>query len=165
MKYSIIVAINSLTGIGCNNQIPWKEKEDLKFFKTQTENKVVIMGRKTFESLNYKPLKNRTNIVLSSTLKINDPPPNLYIYHSLYEFELYWKDQVENAFIIGGESLYCYVLANRIKFIEQVIVSRINNDDVCDTFFPMDIVKSNFVLSGVKNITSNVTVEFFKSLN
>ena len=60
----VIFACNEDGLIGQNNSIPWKISQDLKFFKLTTENHVVIMGRKTFESLG-KPLKNRINIVVS----------------------------------------------------------------------------------------------------
>ena len=64
-SFSIIVALNEKNGIGRNNEIPWKCPEDLCFFKQTTENNIVVMGRKTLDSLSQRPLKNRINIVLS----------------------------------------------------------------------------------------------------
>ena len=70
--FNIIVAINKLKGIGMNGTIPWKNKEDMFFFKNITTNtnyvdkqNAVIMGRKTFESMNEEPLKSRVNFVIS----------------------------------------------------------------------------------------------------
>ena len=64
-QFSIIVAIGFQNGIGQNGSIPWKEKEDMRFFRNMTTNTIdgnkvnaVIMGRATFESLNKTPLKN-----------------------------------------------------------------------------------------------------------
>ena len=65
MKYFKAIAAMSLNRvIGAGNKIPWHLPEDFKWFKQMTSGNVVIMGRKTFESLG-KPLPNRINIVLS----------------------------------------------------------------------------------------------------
>ena len=65
MKHFKAIAAMSLNRvIGAGNKIPWHLPEDFKWFKQQTSGNVVIMGRKTFESLG-KPLPNRINIVLS----------------------------------------------------------------------------------------------------
>ena len=58
-------------GIGINNSLPWHISEDLKNFKKITLNKPIIMGRKTWDSLPFKPLPHRRNIVLSS-LSMNE---------------------------------------------------------------------------------------------
>lgn len=64
MKLSIIVAAAKNGVIGCNNQLPWHLPQDLKYFKSVTLGKPVIMGRKTYESIG-KPLPGRTNIVVT----------------------------------------------------------------------------------------------------
>ena len=63
---TIIVAYTNNLLIGKDNSIPWHISDDLKRFKKLTTGNVIIMGRKTFESLGSKPLPNRTNIVISS---------------------------------------------------------------------------------------------------
>ena len=65
---TIIVAYTNNLLIGKDNSIPWHISDDLKRFKKLTTGNVIIMGRKTFESLGSKPLPNRTNIVISSNL-------------------------------------------------------------------------------------------------
>ena len=66
MKHFKAIAAMSLNRvIGMGNTIPWHLPEDFKWFKKMTSGNVVIMGRKTFESLGNKPLPNRINIVLS----------------------------------------------------------------------------------------------------
>ena len=68
MKHFKAIAAMSLNRvIGAGNKIPWHLPEDFKWFKQMTSGHVVIMGRKTFESLGGKPLPNRINIVLSSS--------------------------------------------------------------------------------------------------
>ena len=62
----LIVAVDNKWGIGRDNDLLFSIPEDMKFFRTTTLNKVVIMGRKTLESFpGGNPLKNRVNIVLS----------------------------------------------------------------------------------------------------
>jgi dihydrofolate reductase len=66
MKHFKAIAAMSLNRvIGAGNTIPWHLPEDFKWFKKMTTGQVIIMGRKTFESLGNKPLPNRINIVLS----------------------------------------------------------------------------------------------------
>ena len=74
IPFDLIVAKTINNGIGLNNKIPWKLSKDLKMFKKITtsgnEKNAIIMGRKTFESINKKPLPGRTNIILSRDSKI-----------------------------------------------------------------------------------------------
>lgn len=65
MNIAHIVAISRNGCIGNDNALPWRIGSDLKRFRQLTSGSVVIMGRKTFESLNSKPLPNRINIVLT----------------------------------------------------------------------------------------------------
>ena len=62
---SIIVAIAENNAIGKNNDLLWHIPEDMKRFKQITSGHKIIMGKRTYESLPYRPLKNRTNIVIS----------------------------------------------------------------------------------------------------
>ena len=62
----LIVALNQDNIIGNNNNIPWKVKYDLQRFKQLTNQQIIVMGRKTYESLPIKPLKNRMNIVITN---------------------------------------------------------------------------------------------------
>ena len=66
MKIHLIWAQEKDGGIGINNDLPWHLSEDLKNFKKLTLSKPIIMGRKTWESLPFKPLPKRRNVVLSS---------------------------------------------------------------------------------------------------
>ena len=78
-NFSIIVAVDSKNGIGKNNGLSWRLKEDMKHFRTLTLGgfkdfgiqNVVIMGRKTYESIppKFRPLPNRLNIVISRSLE------------------------------------------------------------------------------------------------
>ena len=78
MNIELIWAQDQNGGIGKNGTLPWHISEDLQNFKKITSGSPVIMGRKTWESLSFKPLPNRRNIVLSSKL-IN----GVEVYHSI----------------------------------------------------------------------------------
>ena len=110
MKVSLIFA-SSINGvIGVDNKLPWNLKLDMLHFKALTTNKVVIMGRKTFESIGSKPLPNRVNAVISTTLEKNKYE-NVYVFNSLDECLEYFKSITNNqavfgeVFIIGGKRL------------------------------------------------------------
>ena len=117
MRYHLIVATceGVRMGIGLENTIPWKLSADLKYFKHITigkGNNVVVMGRKTYDSLppKIRPLPNRINIVLSR----NDPPTNLH--ESVYWCRCHESitdvlsvrggKSVEDVFFIGGNEIY-----------------------------------------------------------
>jgi dihydrofolate reductase len=88
-RLTIIVAATTTNGIGKAGGMPWHISADLKYFKDVTSKapegtqNVVIMGRKTWESIPAKnrPLADRFNIVISK-----DPSYNLYVHPSFYSF-------------------------------------------------------------------------------
>ena len=67
MKVSLIVAMDRSRGIGKNNDLMWHLPKDMNFFKTSTENQIVVMGRKNYDSIpeKYRPLPNRENVILT----------------------------------------------------------------------------------------------------
>ena len=88
MTINIIAAKTINNIIGSNNKLPWYLPDDLKNFRKLTENKVVIMGRKTYESIG-KPLPNRINIVVSSNPNLQLPAriQRWLLKLQLYDFE------------------------------------------------------------------------------
>lgn len=68
VKVAQVVAISQNFAIGKDNQLPWHIPADLKHFKALTSGGIVIMGRKTFESMGARPLPNRTNMVITTNL-------------------------------------------------------------------------------------------------
>ena len=133
--FSIIVALNEKNGIGVNNEIPWKCSEDLHFFKKMTENNIVIMGRKTWESLPQRPLRNRINIVLSRN-NMENLPENTYHFNSLEKALSYGKSyRNEKIFVIGGSEIYEQALKLNC---EKIYLTRIFNNCECDKYFNLD---------------------------
>jgi len=101
MKIILIAAV-SLNGIiGKNNSIPWNYPEDTKRFRDLTKNNIIIMGRKTFESIG-RPLPNRTNIVVSRE-SINEVITKPTLELAIRECK---NKEFNNIYLIGGENIY-----------------------------------------------------------
>lgn len=129
-NFTIIAAIGQNNELGKNNTLIWKLKKDMNFFKENTLGKKVVMGRKTFNSLPH-PLKNRTNIILTSKdIKRED----IIIIHSKEELYSYLKDNKEEIMIIGGSSIYRQFIEEANKLLLTEIKESDNN---ADTYFPI----------------------------
>ena len=124
MIVNIIVAYCKNNGIGKDNTLLWNIKEDMAKFKrltTDNKNNAVIMGRKTYESLNnHNGLANRDNLILSKSLqidKINDK--NIVkTFESLQNLEAFVKSKkYDKVWIIGGEQIYKLFLTIYVLFI------------------------------------------------
>lgn len=98
---NIILAADEHNAIGRKNMLPWHLTSDLRHFRRLTHGEIVVMGRKTFESLGCKPLSNRRNIVLSRTMPAQ---PGIEVVRS--KQELLRKYCTEELWIIGGAELY-----------------------------------------------------------
>lgn len=125
---SIIVAAAQNNAIGKNNDLLWHLPADLKFFKETTTGQTVIMGRKTFESIN-KPLPNRRNIVITRQADYN--AEGIEVVSSL-DKAIKLCDPKEENFVIGGAEIYDLAMdrADRIYF------TLIYAEFEADTFFP-----------------------------
>ena len=140
---NIIVSHCRNRGIGVKNKLPWRLSADLKNFKELTignGNNAVIMGRNTWVSLpsEYKPLPKRENIVLTTNVDkpvIGIKNDNPILMPSLKETIKYCNERkFSQVWIIGGEFLYKTALNN--VDIDNIYITRIDNDFSCDTFFP-----------------------------
>lgn len=151
-RINIITCTDCRGGIGKNNKMPWNCKEDMAFFKNMTTNNIVIMGRKTFESINNNPLKNRINIVLSKTIqKDNDLVNNVYYCKYIEEAMNICKSKEyrsKEIFIIGGEKIYSLFISKYEKNKEvdiKIYMTNLYNNYECDTFFNFNIFKYNIL--------------------
>ena len=142
---NIIVAIEKNNGMGYQNKIPWYLKNDLKHFSSittsQNSNKnVVIMGRKTWESIpsNYRPLKNRINIILTKNnenVQVDSSMNDCFIKNSLqHALDFCNSLSINEIFIIGGSQLYNEAINH--KLIKNLYITEIYRKFDCDTFFP-----------------------------
>ena len=128
---SAIVAVDNNWGIGYNGDLLEKIPEDMKYFKELTTNNVVVMGRKTWDSLPKKPLPDRTNIIISN--KGNLLLENGAIRLSLDDLLLGITDFEDDVFVIGGGQIYKELL----PYCEKVYLTKIHKSfDNVDTYFP-----------------------------
>ena len=127
---SAIVAVDNKFGIGFNGQLLEHIPEDLKFFKEKTEGNVVVMGRKTWDSLPKKPLPNRTNMVITNSLQNSEGCICVNLNHA----KLIMKQQSgTDFFVIGGGQIYEKLL----PMCDIVYLTHIHKDyENVDTYFP-----------------------------
>lgn len=139
MTIRAILAHDAHWGISKNGDLPWpKNIEDLQWFKECTKGGVVVMGRKTWDSLPKKPLPDRENIVISSTVK--DAPISLSgDINSAFD---YIKEMFDNSeiWVIGGTQL----VTSCLPIIEELWLNNIGGSYDCDTFLPKAEITKNF---------------------
>ena len=134
MIISHLVALSNNFVIGVNNDLPWKLKKDLQHFSAYTQNKAIVMGRKTFESIG-RPLPNRKNIVISSSLESQESlevVPNL---NQAIEIANQWnKDNSaeEEIVLIGGG----YVFEESKNIVNKLVLTRVECEIDGDVFYP-----------------------------
>lgn len=148
-RFSVIVSLNPTTyGIGRANDLPWRIKEDMSFFKTTTigstsdKTNAVIMGRKTWESLpsRFRPLSDRYNVVISRDVDVREKyniPAEVSCAPSLSDALTYLQTipSINEVFVIGGESLYCEAVTSPL--CEKLFITEVFGEFAdLDTFFP-----------------------------
>ena len=130
MIISIIVAIAENNAIGKDNKLLWHIKDDLQLFKRTTLEHVIIMGRKSFESIG-RPLPKRTNVVI--TRKRDYHQEGVMVFHSLNDAFDHFRETEKEVFVIGGGEIYRQSLDDAHK----LHISHVHtNVDDADTFFP-----------------------------
>lgn len=129
---NLIVAVDENWGIGNKNELLVRIPADMKFFREETTGKVVVLGRKTLETFPQGlPLKNRTNIILSSnpSYQVKDA----VVVHNVDELlEELKKYEEEDIYIIGGESVYKQLL----PYCSVAHVTKIDHAYEADAYFP-----------------------------
>jgi len=147
-EINVIVAVSENGVIGKDNAIPWKQKADMAQFKRLTMNNIVIMGSRTFDSLNRIPLRNRINVVISRNI---DKYANINRNSQVTIFTTL-EDGIKHAdkiasnekikiFIIGGGSVYgetIGIYGNEIikPFVKHIYLTKIHANIEGDTYFP-----------------------------
>ena len=120
-------------GIGKRNGLLFNLPLDMKYFRETTKGHIVAMGENTLLSFpGSKPLKNRTNIVLSKDLDHNYE--DVINVHSFDDFIKMIKEygEKETVFIIGGASIY----AQTLQYVDEVLLTKVNADGGAEVFFP-----------------------------
>lgn len=138
MKTKIIaIAATDIDGKIGDNGLEWKLKDDLAFFKQITYGCPVIMGRKTFDTLNRKPLSGRLNVVISrSSDKLHDDIlqyDNIsYAIADLLIMCYEGKVQADKIFIIGGHQIY----EQSMSYIDKAYITKVNTHIKGELCFP-----------------------------
>ena len=127
---SIIVAKGKNNIIGKENKLLWTLPADMQRFRELTDGHVIIMGRKTFESLG-KILPNRLNVIITKNTEYKID--GAYIFNDLKTALTKFKDK--KIFICGGEEIYKEAL-NGKYIINNIYITNVNYDGIADTFFP-----------------------------
>ena len=168
MKINLIVALCKNNGIGISGSLPWCIKEDMQHFYRTTigEGKnAVVMGRKTWESLNGTPLRNRFNFVLTrdngEKEKINSLNyNNLLAFCSVGEMLNYCNFEYSKKFdvlwVIGGNQIYKQFI--ELELCGMYVITIIDKEFTCDTFFP-DISDEMYIINE-KKIRDDVVVKY-----
>ena len=146
MKINHIVCQSNNGFIGKDNKLLFDCKPDMNWFKEKTTGNVVFMGRRTWESIGSKPLNNRLNVVISTTIKASG---ELYAKHDNLLFFTNLKDALDwlqqyscqkwnkykNIFIIGGESIY----KQTEDIVDNIYLTTIDESIDGDKKYPVDI--------------------------
>ena len=138
-----IMAIDEKGGISKGQSMPWpKNSIDLKWFKENTVNNVVVMGRKTWEDpFMPTPLKSRINVLITSKNKELIKGADYYLSENV-------NDQIQNIqseykdmdiFIIGGSE----IIKLTFKLIEQFYLTRIYGNYKCEKFIDISLIENN----------------------
>ena len=143
---SMVVATSLNNCIGKGNDLPWRIPEDLKSFKANTKGKTVVMGRKTWDSLPRRPLLDRRNVVLSSSLESRD----CLVVRSFEDLMEVLQDEEsqKGCCIVGGATLYRACL----PYSGRLLITRVHTTIEGDTYFP-EVNWDEWSLQSVKKIS------------
>jgi dihydrofolate reductase len=145
---SLLFAMDQNRGIGYNNDLPWRLPSDLRFFKEKTTSQIIVMGRKTLDSMN-GALPNRTNVVLTRDEAFQ--ADQVIVLHDIKEIEtLANKYPDQEIFVIGGSDIF----AQTVEIADRIYMTYIEESFPADTFFPdfsMEEWQETAREKGVKN--------------
>ena len=137
--FKIIACINRKNAIGNEGSLLYNIRNDMKNFVRLTKyNGVVIMGRKTFESIGCVPLVDRINIIMTENRDycVDSSFDNVYIVHSVADVfnlcETLLSDK--ELFVIGGSSIFKQFLDSGM--VDEMFLTIVNDDSEGDTYFP-----------------------------
>lgn len=156
---SHLVAVSNELVIGVDNDLPWNLKDDLAHFKKYTLNKVIIMGRKTYESIG-RPLPNRINYVISRTIKKID---GAHVFNNLEEAMLSAEKHnqdlnVENEIVIIGGG---YLFNETLPIVNKLIITKVDCSVAGDIYYPkIDMKNWGLVSSESYNKDSDNDYDF-----
>ena len=130
---SHVVALSNNNVIGVNNSLPWNLKTDLAHFKNYTSKKIIVMGRKTYESIG-RPLPNRINLIVSNTIKeINGAELFKSTEDAINKAkELCINKNLDEIIIIGGG----YLFRDTLSITNKLVLTKVDCNIEGDVFYP-----------------------------
>lgn len=145
MSFIRLIAAVSKNGIiGIGGKIPWHLPDDMKRFKEATKDDVVIMGRKTWESLpsKFRPLPGRINIVVSTTLPDQNEADTFHtcrtLEHAIGTADSLYPDR--GIWIIGGQTLY----EQGLELARGLMITHVDVEIEGDATFPLEAMYESF---------------------
>ena len=154
---SHLVAVSNDLVIGVGNDLPWNLKDDLAHFKKYTLNKIIIMGRKTFESIG-RPLPNRINYVISRTVKEID---GANVFDNLEDAMLAAEKHndemgiINEIVIIGGG----YLFKETLPVMNKLVITKVDCNVLGDIYYPK-VEMEKFKLVNSESYTKNLDNDY-----
>jgi dihydrofolate reductase len=141
MNYNVIMATDKYGGYAKNGAIPWNIPNELKYFNSITTYKegkltpIVIMGRRTWQSIPNTPLPNRINVILSTSMD-NTKTNGYYVFNNLQKLINFLSEKFffNEKYIIGGHKIINDFFVNNNCIINKIYISQINENYECDQF-------------------------------
>ena len=154
---NMIVAVDNNWAIGNHNELLVSIPADMKFFRQETDGKVVVMGRKTLESFpNGMPLVNRVNIVLTENPDYQVKVAK--IVHSLAELQEELKQyRSEDVYVIGGEQIYRQML----PYCDTAHMTKIDHAYEADAYFPNLDEKEEWKITATSDEQTYFDLEYY----
>jgi dihydrofolate reductase len=131
MSIKLICAVSKNNVIGNDNKLPWNISEDLKRFRELTSENIVVMGRKTYDSIG-RPLPKRENLVLSKNKKLKIE--NVKVFNTPREIIDFYdkREEKKDLFIIGGTFIYKLF----IEYCDYLLITFVDKEYDGDAYFP-----------------------------
>ncbi len=153
-----IMAVDEKNGISKGKSMPWpKNLIDLKWFKNNTINNVVVMGRKTWEDpFMPTPLKSRINALITNSNKSFYPGAHYYLSGDICEHvkNIQKNHSDKDIFIIGGSE----IINLTISIIQQFYLTRIYGNYNCEKFLNFSLIENNMKI--IKKINGDNSCHF-----
>lgn len=171
--------------IGMNGKLPWHIPADLKYFSKTTKGSVVVMGKKTWLSIddNHKPLKNRLNIVVTRNIKwlekqegtidfniesfkrenyVDDTGTGLITTSNLEDLFKFYLWSKEVAWVIGGQEIYTHAT----RYANEIHVTHVDTEVLGDTKAPVLTehdwsLKSNTIINKNNDTPYNLNISVY----
>lgn len=153
-----LFAVDDVGGMGFKGQLSWPHnKDDMTWFKTQTQNQIVVMGRRTWDSPDMpKPLPGRLNVVFTNNFFDADDVEQVRgdVCEALRALKRHQKKK--KIFVIGGPNL----LLQSKPVLEKVFVTRIKGEFINDTFININEFLEGMTLVNTINLGSCIVEEY-----